>query len=230
MCGRFSQEATWQELRDHYALIPTQPALSLAARYNIGPWQQATIVRAHEQGREAVAAVFDLVPSHWKRPRKEKKFSTFNAKSETVTTLRSFKDAWAQGQRAVLPVDGFYEWPRPKRPSTPPFYVTASDGARLQLAALWSTWFNPLTKQIEETFAVLTCPPNADMASVPHHRSPVVIADDETETWLTSSPDDALTLLVPPRDGAFHLTRVTTYTNKIGHEGRKCIEGPNTLF
>ncbi|MEO1042800.1 MAG: SOS response-associated peptidase [Pseudomonadota bacterium] len=230
MCGRFSQEATWQELRDHYALIPTQPALNLAARYNIGPLQQALIIRAHSNGREAAPAVFDLVPSNWKRPRKDKKFSTFNAKSETVASLRSFKDAWAAGQRAVLPVDGFYEWPRPKKPGTPPYYITAASGGRLQLAALWSRWFNPITKQDEDTFAVLTSPPNADMEAVPHHRSPVIIAEEATEAWLCSRPEEAAGLLAPPPNGLFHLLRVTTYTNKIGNEGRQCIEGPITLL
>ncbi|MEO1657548.1 MAG: SOS response-associated peptidase [Pseudomonadota bacterium] len=224
MCGRFSQEATWQELRDYYALIPSQPALNLAARYNIGPLQQASIIRRSPEGLEAVVAVFDLVPSHWKLPRKDKKFSTFNAKSETVATLRSFKDAWVRGQRATLPVAGFFEWPRPRQPGSPPYYVTAAAGGRLQLAALWSAWFNPVTKSEELTFAILTTAPNADMSAVPHHRSPVVVAEQDTETWLATHPNDAAALLQPPPDGSYELQQVSRYVNDVRNQGPDCVK------
>ncbi|MEO1658125.1 MAG: SOS response-associated peptidase [Pseudomonadota bacterium] len=217
MCGRFSQEATWQELREYYNLIPSQPAMNLAARYNIGPLQSATIIRETDGGREAVKARFDLRPDL-------KRFSMFNAKSETVTEKATFKGPWAKGQRAILPVTGFYEWPRPKVTGAPPFHITAAGGGRLQLAALYGRWFNPNTQEDEATFAILTTSPNADMAAVPHHRSPVVIDEAATETWLTGDVAKAAALLTSPPDGAYAMVRVSSYVNKIGNEGPECVE------
>lgn len=217
MCGRFSQEATWHELREYYNLMPGQPAMNLAARYNIGPLQTATIIRATGAGREAVTARFDVRPDL-------KRFAMFNAKSETVTEKATFKRPWAEGQRAILPVSGFYEWPRPKVAGAPPFHIAAAGGGWLQLAALWSRWFNPNTEQEEATFAILTTSPNADMAAVPHHRSPVVIEEAETEAWLSGDIDAAAEMLTPPQDGTFAMVRVSSFVNKVGNEGPECVE------
>lgn len=183
-----------------------------------------------KEGRSASLATFDLVPSWWKKPHAEKKYSSFNAKSETVSELKTFNSAWQNNQRAILPAHGFFEWPQPKQKGSAPFFITHADGGRLQLAALWSRWINPETDQPEETFCILTTTPNADMKTVPHHRSPVVLSENQIDIWFNAPPADALSLLRPPSDGTFQFVRVSSYVNTIGHEGPECVAAQASLF
>ena len=50
-----------------------------------------------------------LVPSWAKDPTIG--FRTINARSETVTTMPSFREPF-KSQRCLIPADGFYEWSR----------------------------------------------------------------------------------------------------------------------
>jgi putative SOS response-associated peptidase YedK len=46
-----------------------------------------------------------LIP--WWAKDEKLKFSTFNAKAETVTTAPAFRDAWKRAQRCLVVTDGF---------------------------------------------------------------------------------------------------------------------------
>lgn len=53
-------------------------------------------------------------------------FRTINARSETVTTMTSFRDLF-KSQRCLIPADGFYEWVRNGK-SKQPYYFEVGDG------------------------------------------------------------------------------------------------------
>ncbi|MEO0722734.1 MAG: SOS response-associated peptidase family protein, partial [Pseudomonadota bacterium] len=95
---------------------PPEPA------YNVAPTQIAPIVRLIPEGdgppdqtgqREMAPAMWGLVPSWWNKPLKEKKFSTFNARAEGISTSNTFRGAFRH-KRCLIPVSGFYEWTGPK--------------------------------------------------------------------------------------------------------------------
>jgi putative SOS response-associated peptidase YedK len=81
MCGRFSQNYTWSELAELYAL--TQPPRNLAPRYNIAPTTMIDVVRVHDGARELVPMRWGLIPAWWKKAAKEVP-ATFNARAERV--------------------------------------------------------------------------------------------------------------------------------------------------
>jgi len=55
--------------------------------------------------REAMAGSFGLIP-HWaKDPSLAKK--TYNARSETVASKPSYRDAWRLGRRCIIPAEAF---------------------------------------------------------------------------------------------------------------------------
>jgi len=87
MCGRFTRQYTWRELYELYRLI--SPASNLQPRYNICPTTTIDTVIAHEGKRELVAMRWGLVPGWWKKPLKELKLATFNARVETVAPHQS---------------------------------------------------------------------------------------------------------------------------------------------
>lgn len=59
------------------------------------------------------------------------------------------------------------------------------------LAALWENWRDPATGDNVRTFTVLTCEPNAMMATI-HNRMPVILAPADYMTWLTDPDPERL--------------------------------------
>lgn len=211
-----------------YNLIPSSAASNIEPRYNIGRFQEAYFIRPDEQNHRLDRGLFEFVPGFWNKPLKEKKWPSFNATAEKLITgeTKSFVPAWKGSQRGILPVSGFYEWPRPAVKGQPPFYITSSSGPILSLACIWSEWVDRESQEKRLTFAIVTTTPNALMASIPHHRCPVALTDGEIDLWMQGSPSDAETLLKPPADDAMEAVRVSSYVNKIGNEGPECITQP----
>jgi len=89
---------------------------------------------------EAVNGVFGLVP-HWAADLKRAR-STYNARSETVATKPSFRDAWRKGRHCIIPARAIYEpdWRSGKAIAT---RIERADGRPLGIAGLWDTWKNP---------------------------------------------------------------------------------------
>jgi len=63
----------------------------------------------------------------------------FNARSETVATKASFRDAFRE-RRIIVPADGFYEWHRTNSGGRQPYYFSRADGAPLAFAGLAERW------------------------------------------------------------------------------------------
>ena len=84
------------------------------------------------------------------------------------------------------------------------------------------------------TCSILTCAPNEMMADI-HDRMPVILAPDTYESWLDTNQQDATIaarLLRPYPADKMAAWPVSTYVNKAGNEGERCIEpvGQQGLF
>jgi len=126
-----------------------------------------------------------LVPWHWKKPLKQLKLSTFNARVETVATKPMFRDAFKR-RRCLIPASGYYEWedtPDGKQPH----YFTARDGSPvLTMAGLWDEWKNVETKERLMSCTMLITEPNRFVAEVPD-RMPVILNPEQFDSWLYGS-------------------------------------------
>ena len=102
-----------------------------APRYNIAPQQGnpknfIPIVRAGTAGEPELALVqWWLLPNWSKEPRV--KFSTFNARIESVGTLASFRDSLKK-RRCLIPASGWYEWQELPTGNLPWFVHPSGDG------------------------------------------------------------------------------------------------------
>lgn len=184
MCGRFTRHHTWEELVRLYRL--TQPALNLQPSYNVCPTDTVDTVRATDDAkRELVPMRWGLIPWHWKKPLKEMKLATFNARVETVATKPMFRDAFKR-RRCLIPASGYYEWedtPDGKQPH----YFTARDGSPvLTMAGLWDDWKNVETKERLLSCTMLITEPNRFVAEV-HDRMPVILRPEQFDPWLDGS-------------------------------------------
>ncbi|MDO6758095.1 SOS response-associated peptidase [Phaeobacter inhibens] len=191
MCGRVSLNYTWRQIYELYRLTAPEAAPNLQPRFNVSRFQSLPVVRSTEGGRELVSMLWEFVPFWWSKPLKEKKFSTFNAKGEEIREKKTFAPAWNRGQRCIVPVSGFYEWPRPKKQGQPPFYIHNQGGPVLSLAGLWGEWTDAESGEQRLSCTVITTGPNSLMDSIPHHRCPLVIDDADLGTWLTADLENA---------------------------------------
>jgi putative SOS response-associated peptidase YedK len=114
MCGRFTREFTWEEVNSFLSVLSAPR--NLQPRYNIAPTTLIDVVRLDGDGRrELVPMRWGLVPWFHKGTLKEFRYPTFNACVETVATTPSFKGAFGNGRRCIIPISGFYEWTGDKK-------------------------------------------------------------------------------------------------------------------
>lgn len=140
---------------------------------------------------EAVAGVFGLVP-HWATDLKLAR-STYNARSETVASKPSFRDAWRKGRHCIVPAAAIYEpdWRSGKAIST---RIARADGQPMGIAGLWDSWRTP-AGIILHSFTMLTI--NADVHELmrcfhkptDEKRMAVILPDGAYEAWLDAPPD-----------------------------------------
>jgi putative SOS response-associated peptidase YedK len=123
----------------------------------IYPRQDGLFIRRHREdagySRELVQGRWGLIPPFATTP--DVKFATYNARTEDMARKPSFRDAWARGQRCIIPADWFYEpnwesgrnvWWRFKRRDTDPW----------GLAGLWHRWIDPRSGDARESYTMLT--------------------------------------------------------------------------
>ncbi len=152
--------------------------------------------------------VWGLIP-HWCKGAKGGR-KPINARAETLTTLPSFRSAYAK-RRCLIPIDSFFEW-RKITPPKQPFAIGLKTGAPFALAGLWESWRHPDTGDIIRTFAIITCPSNEMIATI-HDRMPVIIPPAAYDRWLSPLDPDPSDLLVPYPANEMRMWPVSTRVN-----------------
>ncbi len=84
---------------------------------------------------------------------------TYNARTETVATLASFKHAWARGQRCIIPAEGIYE-PSYETGKAVRWWISQPGDVPMGIAGIYTKWKHPDTGLEMFSFAMLTV--NAD--------------------------------------------------------------------
>ncbi|KAA9010067.1 SOS response-associated peptidase [Histidinibacterium aquaticum] len=168
------------------AEVPEDPP-----RRNIAPGQQIIARSANGAGPMR----WGIIPVGRKNARGRPVMETLiNARSETVFD----KSAYEGVGRAVVPVEGWYEWTGAARRKTA-WEIRPRDGGLMALAAICDTWRAPGGQEVAQV-ATVTCEPNADVRPI-HHRMAVILEPETIETWLTGTEAEAAELMRPWPDG-----------------------------
>jgi len=69
----------------------------------------------------------------------DSKYSTFNARLETVNERPTFKSAWKKAQRCLIPMAGYYEW-KGEKGNKRPYYVTDRFAGGLVAAGIYDSF------------------------------------------------------------------------------------------
>lgn len=179
MCSRYAATADPKALAARFGVAP---APGLKPRFNAAPGQDQAVVLAAPAPRMSFLR-WGLLPSWAKGPRAKPQV---NARAETAADKPFFRESF-RWRRALIPADGWYEWPARGADRTPRLFRLRT-GAPFAFAGLWDSG----------TFAILTVPPNPLVARV-HDRMPALLAPDAEAEWLDpKTPPARLKELLAP--------------------------------
>lgn len=139
------------------------------------------------------------------------RLSTNNCRRETMATAWTFRTAWAQGQRCLIPADSFDE-PNWTSGRNVWWRFARADGQPWALAGLWSDWTDPVTGERVPSYTMLT--QNCDehpVLGLMHKPDPALPPDRQDKRavvpieaadwtrWLSGTPAQAQALIqLPP--------------------------------
>lgn len=197
----------------------------LEPRYNVSVGQKLIVRGLRKDGTLGLSAMtWGLIP-YWSDDASIAG-KTFNARAESVHTRRAFREAFER-RRCLVLLDGFYEWPLPKRRGSRPGYYRLNGGKPIALAGLWER-NRHVAREPVLTCTIITTDANALLRGLPHDRMPVILPDDAIEQYLRGTPNEARDVLKPYEGGDLETWRVSSYVNSVGNEGPRCIEKLDT--
>ncbi len=240
MCGRFNI------LTDADALMTTFEILSencqlepFEKRYNISPTAKNTavgeakddrlitipIVRRSSEGQRLLqSAIWPLVPV-WANS-EVPKYSTANARSESMTSKPSFRNAWRKSQRCLIPATGFYEWQsvagqRHKQP----WHIYHREQPVMGFAGLWERGWNS-DGEAFESCSIVTTKANQLMSEIhnTNFRMPVIVDPDEWDEWLGLGDDTALQMARTYPEGRLTADPISMRINNPHYNQPDCLE------
>ncbi|MCI0504895.1 MAG: SOS response-associated peptidase [Gammaproteobacteria bacterium] len=235
MCGRYNIVTSAQGLYDAFKIISSELNFGFfVSSYNVHPSPPAAtadqlvtapIIRAHNSGYEALPAVWPLIPA-WAKGAVTK-YSTANAKAETLDSARSYQHAWKHAQRCLIPATGFYEWQViAGQKQKQPYNIKLARQPVFAMAGLWESTIKPENESKIDSFTIITTQANPLMAKIHNtkERMPVIIAPDNYLLWLNGTITEAERLLKPYPETEMTADMVTTYVNNPNNNDEKCIE------
>lgn len=141
-----------------------------------------------EERQHISSSQWGFVPSFIKTERDAKEFRmkylTLNAKSETVFSLKSFKDSILP-RRCLIPVTGFFEHRHINTKDKIPYYIHLKNEPIFSLGGIYDYWTNEMGEQ-KCSFSILTTEANTLMEKIHNSkkRMPLIIPKDFEEIWL----------------------------------------------
>ena len=215
MCGRYALTHEPGVLDEWFDAV-FMPDFDL--RYNIAPGSNIVALREAPEGRCGTMMRWGFIPSWMKDPSSMPMLN--NARGETVAEKPMFRRAF-QSRRCLIPASGFYEWKAvPGQRSKQPFYISFRDGSPMAFAGLWETSKTADGTKVD-TCAIITTQANAVLAPI-HDRMPVVLNQEDWETWLSMEPVavDMLEQLIKPCDAdKMQAWGVSHAVNKVINDG-----------
>jgi len=220
MCGRFTLTVDPSDLQEAFYWVNFGNA-NLTPRYNIAPTQGVPVV-ANIGENKLDFYTWGLVPFWAKDPSIGSRM--INARAETLHEKPSFRNAFNR-RRCVILADGFYEWQKtPNSTAKIPIYIRMKDGKPFAFAGLWEDWHSPDGSQILST-TIITTQPN-ELVKPIHNRMPVILRQDDYNTWLTPDEVDShklIPLLQPFDSKLMEAYPVSRLVNNPKNDSPDCI-------
>lgn len=151
-------------------------------------------------------------------------FATFNIRSEEVLDKPTFEPLIRFRQTCLIIADGFYEPETVSENDKRPWrFVT--ERKTFCFAGLWTQWTDPITGEVINSYAIMTCKSNNTVEEKHKKgRMPVILPKVYERMWLNKklSVEELLSLCVPYPDHLMNCYRVSKKVNQ-----RSTREKPN---
>jgi putative SOS response-associated peptidase YedK len=219
MCGRY---VTPEQAAAEREFSLRRSSWHFQARYNVAPSIEVPVVRLTEGGREGLMMRWGLVPffAHGETPR----YSTINARAETLATAASYRVPWRRGQRCLLPAAGFYEWHVAEDGGKTPWFIQATDQAVFGFAGLWDRSVRTDGSEVLSC-TIVTLPANPLLARIHNikQRMPALLERDERDAWLGGDVALAQRALHPYPEERLRAWPVSRRVNSPRNDGAELI-------
>jgi putative SOS response-associated peptidase YedK len=209
MCGLYSFKRSPEEARNLFNYIE-QP--DFPPRQYVTPGSPMAIVRQGNDGVRHFGLVRWGFVAAWAKEILPGK-PLINARSETILEKPTFRNA-VKRRRCLIPADGFYEWEGDVPGKKKPWYIHRPDHGLMAFGGIWEHWLGADGSELE-TAAIITTAANALVETI-HPRSPLVIHQDDFETWLDCKSDDVrdvVPLFHPQADDYFEMEPTVIHRN-----------------
>ena len=228
MCGRIYTPAS-AEIERAWK-IDRGNSNPFAEKYNVAPQQGnpnnfVPVVRQTDDGGfELVRMQWWLLPFWSKEPKV--KYSTFNARVETVVKAASFREPLKK-RRCLIPVMGWYEWQELPGGNLP-WFLHGSDNKILAVAGLWDRWQGKEEHggEIIESCTIVVGPANEKFNPI-HDRMPFCLDEKRAHTWLDrglTEADKVMEILQPNPDDSITFHRVGKRVSNARNQGADLID------
>jgi len=115
-----------------------------------------------------------------------------NARSETIDTKPSFRDAFKK-RRCLILADGFYEWSGQKG-NKQPVFITLPNDHPFAFAGLWESWHDKDHQEAPyRSCAIITREAGPCLKDI-HDRMPSILHPDTYDAWLDQRNQDGKVL------------------------------------
>lgn len=226
MCGRFSNAASFSDIRVALKIEQLEFFRDWQPTYNVSPtytagYEQLIVTRTREGKRAVRLARWWMIPRFWSKSLKALPTS-FNARAEDIATRPFWRDAF-RSSRCLVPATGWREFAG-KQGRKQPYHFHL--GHRVfAFAGLWSTWI-AADGEVVDSFAIVTTKPSPAAAEI-HDRMPLVLPEDCYDAWLDPTADAGAVLEAASRatlELPLEIFASNPIGNSPGYEGPEVIE------
>ncbi|MCH8504716.1 MAG: SOS response-associated peptidase [Ectothiorhodospiraceae bacterium] len=219
MCGRFVSKLE-AEIERKFSIVRPWWQVDWVS-YNVAPTQPVPIIRLAEGERVGDMLRWGLIPpwAHGKQP----KYSTINAKAETVETAASYRSPWKRSQRCLVPAIGYYEW-KTVAGRKQPYFIRLAGGERFAFAGLWES-SRKADGEVVESFTIITVPANPMVAEIhAKARMPAMMLPEDCAAWLEGTMEEARAALVTFPANQMDAYPVSTRANSPKNNSPELLE------
>lgn len=185
MCYHTKLNAKLSEIERAFDARFIEPeAFTPMEEINAFSFMKTPVVTDENQG-EIEMFNWGLIP-FWAKDDKIKKM-TLNARIESLTEKPAFRNSVEN--RCLVIANGYYEWQwkDAKGKEKQKFFITPQDQELFAFAGIYSSWTNPETNELVNSYSIVTTEANELMSEIHNNkkRMPVVLKKEDRQTWLS---------------------------------------------
>lgn len=206
MCGRFILTQKIEKLGERFN-VEVPPDFDFEPAFNIGPGALTPVIASNDPNKLQLFQ-FGLTPFWAKKP-----MYLFNARSEgdrnkendpnykgskDIINKPAFRKP-IRSQRCLIPADAFIEGTTKDRLKKPYVVYLRNKVRPFAFAGIWDQWIDSTTQKEIFSFSIITTTANALLQKIPHHRSPVILRQNDELKWINmNTPLSKITKMLQP--------------------------------